>query len=116
MNNSVVCVPKLIYPSTDPGRRRFYYPESPKTFLQTPSNGACIPTYFPKACCEPSKPLQNTPFTKVQRQVRLISYRPQRKTFFGDGNYSYFTSRQNIGGKIEGQLGGSLDKLKLTNF
>jgi hypothetical protein len=107
---SNLCVPKLIKPSSQNNRNRRLNLEPLAPHSERPLLGAQLTTVTPKCCfVETNKHLIK--MTQVQRQVRLISYRPQRKTIFGDKDYPYFTPRMKIGGsKVEGQLGGSLAK------
>lgn len=111
----MLCVPKLINPSTEPSNRRvhfideYIYPHSNR--LRGKFN---LPVKVNPPCCfiETSKKFLTQQQTLVQRQVRLLSYRPQRKTIFGDNGYPYSVPRTIIGGKVEGQQGGSLAKPK----
>ena len=111
----MLCVPKLIKPSTESSKLRVHiidehiYPHSNR--VRGKFN---LPVKLNPPCCfiETSKKFLTHQQTLVQRQVRLISYRPQRKTIFGDNGYPYPVSRIKVGGKVEGQQGGSLAKPK----
>lgn len=109
MNNQ--CVLKQISLSYQPLYRRAKFLREPITETTHKLGGrfSLYPTNQQEKCCFQDTVLKTTA-TAVQRQVTYISYRPQRKTLFGDSGYPYATQRLNIGGKFEGQLGGSLAK------
>jgi hypothetical protein len=108
-----ICVPKLIANSYQSTPHRVKLIDNP---INNPSQKAVRgkfdghPINFVKPCCLNAIPVNTSGYTQVKRQTTIISYRPQRKTIFGDRGYPYETPRLVIGGKVEGQLGGSLAK------